>query len=114
MGTKAERRCQKLTATLFEGPKSAEARLRTNVAKACGPRKNKPVVLGLTQISELAGLNFGSLESRCQSLGVSALQSLDDINECMVRQYVCRAEQVLTSQVPRTNELLDLGNARRR
>jgi hypothetical protein len=111
---KADRRCQKLTATLFDGPRSAEVRMRTTIAKACGPRKNKPVLLGLTQISALAGLGYSSLESRCSALGIPTLQSLDDINECMVRQYVCRAEQVLTSQVPRTHELLDLGNARRR
>ena len=111
---KAERRCQKLTATLFEGPRSVEARMRTTIARACGPRKGKPVLLGPVQMSELAGLGYNALESRCNALGVAALQSLDDIDECMVRQYVCRAEQVLTSQMPRTHELLGLGKARRR
>jgi hypothetical protein len=111
---KAERRCQKLTATLFDGPRSAEGRMRSSIGRACGARKGKPALLGPDQLSELSGLNYGSLESRCNALGVSSVQSLDGINECMVRQYVCRAEQVLTSQAPRTHELLHLGNARRR
>jgi hypothetical protein len=38
-------------------------------------------------------------------LGVSTMQSLDDVDECIVRQYVCRAEQVLTGEMPRTQLL---------
>jgi hypothetical protein len=111
---KAERRCQKLTANLFEGPRSVETRMRTSIARACGPRKGKPVLLGLAQLSDGAGLGYGALEGRCNALGVSTLQSLDDVGECIVRQYVCRAEQVLTGEMPRTHELLDLGKAHRR
>jgi hypothetical protein len=111
---KAERKCQKLTAKLFEGPRNIESRMRTTIAKACGPRKNKPLLIGPAQLSELAGLGYSALEERCRALGVSSLQSLDDVNECIVRENVCRAEQVLTSEMPRTHELLDLGKAHRR
>jgi hypothetical protein len=51
------------------------------------------------------------MESRCSALGVPGLDSLDDINECVVREHVCRAQQVLTSEMPRTHELLQMGGA---
>jgi hypothetical protein len=109
--TKAEARCRKATAKLFQGERSVEGRLRKTVAKACsGPR----VALAVSDIRDLVGIGYSAFDSRCDALGVSNLDSLDAINECVVREYVCRAEQVLTSQMPRTHELLDLGGALRR
>jgi hypothetical protein len=57
------------------------------------------------------GLGYDTLQSTCRVLGVPGLTSLDDVSECLVRQHVCRADQLLTSQTPRAHELLAVGGA---
>jgi hypothetical protein len=57
------------------------------------------------------GLGYDQLRPGCAALGVNDLTSIEDVSECLVRDHVCRADQLLTSQTPRAHELLAIGGA---
>ena len=61
------------------------------------------------QMQSLLGLGYDTLRSACDGFGIPGLASLDDVSECLVRHHVCRADQLLTSQTPRSHELLAIG-----
>jgi hypothetical protein len=86
---KAERRCSKLTASLFAGPRSAEARMRTDhrqsVRRAEGQNR-----VSSARADDRAWRVSGTAPSRRAAMpsACASLQSLDDVDECMVRQYL--------------------------
>jgi len=101
-----------VTIKLYTGSQSREAKLKTTIARACGsttPGKAPRVALG--DLRSVLGLGDDTLQSTCTVLGVPSLSVLDDVSECLVRQHVCRADQLLTSQTPRAHELLTIGGA---
>jgi hypothetical protein len=109
---KAQGVCRKLTAKLYTGPQSREAKLRSSIARACGsttPGKAPRVALG--DLRSVLGLGYDQLQPACAALGVNGLTSIEDVSECLVRDHVCRADQLLTSQTPRAHELLAIGGA---
>ena len=109
---KARAICQKVTNKLYTGLQSREAKLKTTIARACGsttPGKAPRVALG--DLRSVLGLGYDTLQSTCTELGLPGLAALDDVSECLVRQHVCRADQLLTSQTPRAHELLAVGGA---
>jgi hypothetical protein len=109
---KAQGVCRKVTSKLYIGSQSREAKLKTTIASACGsttPGKAPRVALG--DLRSVLGLGYDTLRSTCTVLGVPSLSVLDDVSECLVRQHVCRADQLLTSQTPRAHELLTIGGA---
>jgi len=112
---KAETSCRRVTAKLFDGERSQEKKLRQAVVKGCGPRRaGEAPLLALADLRAVPGLGYEALDDECRGLGVSDLTSLDRVGECVLRQHLCRAEQLLTSEMPRSQELLDLGGAARR
>ena len=109
---KAQGVCRKVTGKLYQGPQSREAKLKAAVARACGtttPGKAPRVALG--DLRSVLGIGYDTLQPACTALGVSGLASIDDVSECLVREHVCRADQLLTSQTPRAHELLAIGQA---
>jgi hypothetical protein len=110
--TKAKALCVKVTSKLYTGPQSREAKLRAQIARACGTTKpgGSPRV-ALTDLRSVLGLGYETLLTTCSTFGVPGLSSLDDVSECLVRQHVCRADQLLISQTPRAHELLAVGGA---
>ena len=67
--------------------------------------------MGLADLRSVLGLGYDTLQSTCTTLGIPGLTALGDVSECLVRQHVCRAGQILESQNPRANELLLIGGA---
>jgi hypothetical protein len=109
---KAQGVCRKVTAKLYTGLQSREAKLRTAIARACGSTTpGKAPRVALTDLRSVLGLGYEKLQPGCAMLGVSGLTSIDDVSECLVRDHVCRADQLLTSQTPRAHELLAIGGA---
>ncbi len=109
---KAQKVCRKVTGKLYTGPTSREAKLRTSVARACGsttPGKAPRVALG--DLRSALGIGYDALQANCAQLGVPGLASVDDVSDCILKQHVCRADQLLTSQTPRAHELLSIGGA---
>ncbi|MEO6028538.1 MAG: DNRLRE domain-containing protein [Candidatus Binatia bacterium] len=110
--TKAQKVCRTVTGKLYTGPQSREAKLRTSIARACGSTTvGKAPRVALGDLRSLFGIGYDSLDDICSGFGVGGLATLDDVSECLVRQHVCRADQLLTSQTPRANELLFIGGA---
>lgn len=109
---KARALCAKVTARLYLGPQSREAKLKGAVARACGTTKpGKPPRVAFTDLRSILGVGYETLQSTCTVLGIPGLLTLDDVSECLVRQHVCRADQLLDSQMPRAQELLQIGGA---
>jgi hypothetical protein len=109
---KAQAVCRKVTSKLYTGSRSRETKLKTAIARACGsavPGKAPRVAFG--DLRSVLGLGYDTLQSTCTVLGLPGLASLDDVSECLARQHVCRADQLLTSQTPRAHELLAIGGA---
>jgi len=101
-----------VTGKLYQGPQSREAKLRTSIARACGsPAPGKAPRVALTDLRSMLGIGYDALQTTCSGLGVSGLASVADVSECLVRQHVCRADQLLTSETPRAHELLAIGGA---
>jgi hypothetical protein len=112
--TKAQALCRKVTTKLYTGPQSRERKLETAIARACGTVKpGKPPRVAFADLRSVQGLGYESvaMQQECIVLGIPGLTSLDDVSECLVRQHVCRAEQLLDSQNPRRRELLAIGGA---
>ncbi|MCC6848815.1 MAG: DNRLRE domain-containing protein [Deltaproteobacteria bacterium] len=104
--------CRKVTSKLYQGAQSREAKLKAAIARACGstaPGKAPRVALG--DLRSVLGLGYDTLQPGCAALGVAGLASIGDVSECLVREHVCRADQLLTSQTPRAHELLGIGQA---
>lgn len=109
---KARSVCGKVTSRLYRGSQSREAKLRTAIARACGTAAaGKPPRVALDDLRSVLGLGYETLQPACAALGVSGLATIDDVSECLVRNHVCRADQLLTSQTPRAHELLGIGQA---
>ncbi len=112
---KAQGVCRKVTTKLFTGAQSRELKLKNSIARSCGtvvPGKAPRVAVG--DLRSLIGLGYDTLQTSCTGLGIAGLLTLDDVSECLVRQHVCRADQLLGSQTPRVEELLAVGGAVRR
>jgi hypothetical protein len=109
---KAKTTCGKVTSKLYNGAQSREAKLRTSVARACGSTTpGKAPRVALTDLRSALGVGYDALQTNCAQLGVAGLSSVDDVSECLFRQHVCRADQLLTSETPRAHELLSIGGA---
>jgi hypothetical protein len=109
---KASAVCRKVTGKLYGGTQSREAKLRTAIARACGTTTpGKAPRVALADLRSVLGIGYDTMQTSCTALGVPALGSIDDVSECLVREHVCRADQLLTSQTPRAHELLSIGGA---
>jgi hypothetical protein len=109
---KARTVCAKVTGRLYVGPQSREAKLKGAITKACGSTKpGFPPRVAIGDLRSIVGLGYDTLETTCTTLGVPGLLTLDDVSECLVRQHVCRADQLLQSQTPRAGEYLRIGGA---
>ncbi len=109
---KAQGVCRRVTSKLYQGPKSREAKLKATIARACGTTTpGKAPRVALADLRSVLGIGYDTLVPSCAALGVSGLASIDDVSECLVREHVCRADQLLTSQTPRAHELLAIGGA---
>lgn len=109
---KAQGVCRKVTGKLYQGPQSREAKLKTAIARACGTTTaGKAPRVALGDLRSVLGIGYDTLQPACSALGVSGLASIEDVSECLVREHVCRADQLLTSQTPRAHELLAIGQA---
>ncbi len=112
---KAQATCRKLTSKLYTGAQSREAKLKATIARACGiTAPGKAPRVAVTDLRSVLGLGYDTLQTSCAVLGVAGLSSVDDVSECLVRDHVCRADQLLTSQTPRAHELLAIGGALQR
>ncbi len=110
--TKARGVCRKVTTKLYLGPQSREQKLKSSIARACGTTTpGKAPRVALTDLRSILGIGYDTMQSGCAALGVAGLASVDDVSECLVREHVCRADQLLTSQTPRAHELLAIGGA---
>jgi hypothetical protein len=110
--TKARTLCAKVTGRLYVGPQSREAKLKGAIARSCGSTKpGFPPRVAIGDLRSVLGLGYDTLQTTCTTLGIPGLLALDDVSECLVRQHVCRADQLLQSQTPRARELLAIGGA---
>jgi len=79
----------------------AEAKLRSSIAKKCGPEK-----ASFGDLTAAMGMNLTDLTTVCDGLGVPTLANIDDYIECMVRQHCDLVDAVVDLQYPRITELL--------
>jgi hypothetical protein len=109
---KAQKICRTVTAKLYTGAQSREAKLRAAIARACGTTAvGKAPRVAVDDLRSLLGIGYDTLDEACAGFGVDGLSTLENVTECLVRQHVCRADQLLTSQTPRAHELLSAGGA---
>ncbi len=111
---KAQRVCRKVTGNLYTGVQSREAKLRSTIARSCGSMTpGKAPRVAFDDLRSLLGIGYdgANVKTTCQELQVQSLSSISDVSECVVRDHVCRADQLLTSQTPRARELLAIGGA---
>jgi hypothetical protein len=109
---KAQGVCRKVTGKLYLGPQSRQAKLKAAMARACGSSTpGKPLRVAVDDLRSFLGIGYDTLQTTCAGLGVASLGSIEDVSECLVRQHICRADQILTSQTPRARELLSIGGA---
>ena len=54
------------------------------------------------------GIGYGAEIATCAERGVGTLASASDITDCLLAQHECRVENLLSSEVPRARELLEL------
>lgn len=101
---KAQATCTKLLAKLTLAGTGVEAKLTAALAKSCaGPAFDQSTLFAST------GIGFQAHAAECAGLGVTALASTADVATCVIRLHECRAEQLLTSEIPRLHELLAIG-----
>ncbi|MEO7436056.1 MAG: hypothetical protein ABI080_11290, partial [Candidatus Binatia bacterium] len=81
----------------------AAAKLAATIAKSC----TKPPFT-LADVLESGGLGFAALSGECAALGVPALDSLANVTTCLEHRHTCRIQQMLETEMPRIEELLDL------
>jgi hypothetical protein len=111
---KSQATCRKVTSKLYArytGARSREAKLKAAIARACGSTAGKAPRVAFGDLRSMLGIGYDALQSDCAGLGVSALTSIDDVSECLLRDHVCRTDQLLVSQTPRARELLTIGGA---
>lgn len=107
---KARDLCERETSKIDEGDKSDEAKLRTAIEKACGPKKaGEPPQVAPADLLAPAGLGFSANATACARLGVSSLNSTGDVAECVVRHHECRVEKLIEKEAPRAREMLAVG-----
>ncbi len=109
---KAQQTCRKVTAKLYEGPKSREAKLKAAIARTCGSAKpGQAPRVALDDLRSVLGVGYDTLADDCAAYGVAGLASVADVSECLARQHVCRADLIHTLRTPRAQELLTIGGA---
>jgi hypothetical protein len=102
---RARRTCGRQVARVDQGPTSDLAKATGAIRRACGPEGG----VTLPDLLGAGGLDYDSLAARCAGLGVRGLESAGAVAACVVRQHLCRVEQLLEAETPRLHELLDLG-----
>ncbi len=100
--SKATTTCHKQLGKLVEPRSGAAAKLASAISKACGKAP-----LDLADVLGDAGLGFAELSSDCAALGIPSLTSLADVTSCLERQHACRVEQMIETELPRIEELLE-------
>ena len=99
---KAETTCRKQLAKLTAPGKGATAKLAAAITKSC-----TKAPLGLADLLENGGLGFAALDGECAALGVPSLGSLADVSTCLERRHTCRVQQMIETEMPRVEELLE-------
>ena len=100
---KATAICRKQRAKLTAPGTGAAGKLAGAIAKSCSKAP-----LALADLLESGGLGFAALDGECAALGVPALGSLADVSTCLERRHTCRVRQMLETEMPRDEELLDV------
>lgn len=78
----------------------AEGKLGASLSAKCGAGITPAALFGA------AGLDFGSLATRCVSAGEFPLDSIGQLTRCLARELACRADRLFELQQPRAAELL--------
>jgi len=100
---KASAGCIKSLAKFTDPAKGTRQKLHASVLKTCtSPDLSKDDILAN------AGLGFGTAAARCDQLDVPPLDSPSRIVQCAVAQDLCEASRILTLEVPRGREILEL------
>lgn len=100
---KAAATCSKQRAKLTSPGTGAAAKLAAAIAKSC-----TKAPFALTDLLADGGLRFTARAGECTALGVPSLGSLAEVSTCLERQHVCRVEQMIETEMPRVEELVDL------
>ena len=94
---KARARCdQAMAATAAD-----ERKLGSTITKRCGEH-----VIAYATLRAARAANLDALAAGCAAVGVPALESLADYQQCVLRADSCRTDDVLAVQAPRIAELL--------
>jgi PKD repeat protein len=100
---KAAATCRKQLAKLRAPGTGAAAKLAAAITKSCGKAP-----FALADLLESGGLGFAALGGECAALGVPSLDSLADVSSCLERRHTCRVEQMIETEMPRVEELLEV------
>ncbi len=92
---RAQRKCTQTFAKL-DGD---AAKLRASIDRACA--RLSPAAVG----SE-TGANAGALAGVCAPYGVSPVDTLSDYADCLARQHLCHAEDLLRFESPRAEDVI--------
>jgi hypothetical protein len=82
------------------------AKLTQAVEKGCG---GVPPAVDFANVLAVDGIGYAAEASDCADHFVNTLASATDVATCVVNQHECRAEQLLSDQNPRAQELALLG-----
>jgi len=94
---KARARCDQGQATTA----AEERKLTSAVAGRCGER-----VIAYATLRAARAANLDALAGACAAVGVPALDTLADYQQCVLRADACRVEGILRVQAPRVAELM--------
>jgi hypothetical protein len=100
---KAAATCTKQLTKLTAPGKGAAAQLAAVITKGC-----TKAPFALADVLANGGLGFGALSGECAALGVPSLGSLADVSTCLERRHACRVNQMIETEMPRVEELLDV------
>jgi hypothetical protein len=100
---KARARCDG-GASAASGPQASAVEERA-LASAVGARCNESVI-AYASLRAARAANLDALAGACAAVGVPALDTLADYQQCLLRAEACRVEGVLRVQAPRIAELL--------
>ncbi len=81
---------------------TAEGKLRSAVAKACGG------ALGDATLLAADGLGYDALAAACAEDFATPLSTLASVTECVVREHACAGDAIVAAGWPRARELLAL------
>jgi hypothetical protein len=102
--TKSKSTCAKQIGKFTQPGSGVRAKLASALVKGCGAPK-----LDFAHVLAAVGVGFQAHTAECAALGVPVLASIDDVAECVIDVHACRAEQLLESEIPRLDELVDIG-----